>query len=357
MPVDQGLHRADVAEVALWNVMIVERRVALQSVIEVFAGAKAYGVEHVADASVEAFDHAVGLWSGGFDQAMLDGVLGAEAIERVAAGGRALAGGAEAVGELLAVVGQQCGDFERGGGEQALEETAGAGGGLVRQAFEVDPAGGAVDGDEQIRALVLVGHLRQVFDIHVHEAGGVVLEALGGRLGRVLLGQEVGQARDAVTAQAAVQARARGGGVEELPDHREQVIEGQQRGATQFHRHRLLRRCQRGLEPVRAVRGVAHVLACAPLGDGGRGDVVALGQGFVGAFGRLQFAPDGRRRASVLVQVDDHLQQARSRVQLAVGKEVSAAPCRGGRLRLPCGLAPPAPAASSSSAPRARTKG
>ena len=97
--------------------MIVERRVALQGVIEVLAGAKACGVEHVADAPVEAFDHAVGLWAGGSDQAMLNSVLGAEAIDRVAADGFALAGGFEAVGELLAVVGQQCGDVEWCGGE------------------------------------------------------------------------------------------------------------------------------------------------------------------------------------------------------------------------------------------------
>jgi len=109
---------------------------------------------------------------------MLDGVLGAEAIDRVAAAESALAGGAEAVAKLVAVVGQKFGDIERGGGEQALEETAGAGGGLIRQAFEVDPTSDAVDADKQTRAQALVGHLRQVFDMHGHEARGVVLEAV-----------------------------------------------------------------------------------------------------------------------------------------------------------------------------------
>jgi len=61
------------------------------------------GVEQLADAAVEALDHAVGLRVSGFDQAVLDSVLGTDLVESVVAGGLALSGGAEAVGKPLAI--------------------------------------------------------------------------------------------------------------------------------------------------------------------------------------------------------------------------------------------------------------
>ncbi len=65
------------------------------------------GTQNIGNAAIEAFDHAVGLWGPGLDEAMLDTVIGADSIEGVGAGRVALAGGAEAVGKLLAVAARQ----------------------------------------------------------------------------------------------------------------------------------------------------------------------------------------------------------------------------------------------------------
>ncbi len=47
---------------------------------------EAVGAQHVGDAAIEAFDHAVGARGCGFDQAMLDAVVGTDLIEDLGAG-------------------------------------------------------------------------------------------------------------------------------------------------------------------------------------------------------------------------------------------------------------------------------
>ncbi len=148
------------------------------------------GTQNIGNAAIEAFDHAVGLWGPGLDEAMLDTVIGADSIEGVGAGRVALAGGAEAVGKLLAVVGEELVDGKGSLIDQALEEAAGGGCRLILEDFHVNPAGCAINGGEQIRALVRVRHLRQVFDVHMHEAWLIRLEPLHRRLGAFLLGQQ-----------------------------------------------------------------------------------------------------------------------------------------------------------------------
>ena len=61
-------------------------------------------------------------------------------VERVVAGRLALALRGEAVGELLAVVGEDLLDLERAGLGEPFEEAAGALGGLVGEDLKVDPA-------------------------------------------------------------------------------------------------------------------------------------------------------------------------------------------------------------------------
>lgn len=65
------------------------------------------GVEHVADAAIEALDHAIGFRRPGLGQAVLDAQGPAQPVELVMATGLTLARGEQAIGELLAVVGQQ----------------------------------------------------------------------------------------------------------------------------------------------------------------------------------------------------------------------------------------------------------
>ena len=56
---------------------------------------------------------------------MFDAVGGADAIKRVGTRGLALAGGREAVGKFLTIIGEDLGDREGGLVDQAREETAG----------------------------------------------------------------------------------------------------------------------------------------------------------------------------------------------------------------------------------------
>jgi hypothetical protein len=94
-------------------------------VAEEFVGVQAGRGEDFGDAPVEALDHAVGLRTVGLDEAVGDTLGGAEPVARVDSGGRSFARGTEAVDKLLAVIGEELGDFERGGLDQAREEDLG----------------------------------------------------------------------------------------------------------------------------------------------------------------------------------------------------------------------------------------
>ena len=102
----QFVDRGDMAEILLRNVVIIEMPILLQGRFQVASGDERGAFQHLGDATIEAFDHAVGLGMLGFDQAMLNAVLGTCAIEAMLTRRFALAGGAKAVGELLAVVSQ-----------------------------------------------------------------------------------------------------------------------------------------------------------------------------------------------------------------------------------------------------------
>ena len=171
--------RGDMAEVLLGNMLIIKVEIAPQGGFQVTGGGEGRGFQHLGDATVEAFDHAVGLRVFGLDQAMVDAVVGAGPVEDVLAGGLALAGGAKAVGELFAVVGQHGAKAKRDFGPQAFQEAGGGGGGFVGSNLEVDPAAGSVDGGEQVTVFGFVGHPGQILHVHMHEAWFVVFESLG----------------------------------------------------------------------------------------------------------------------------------------------------------------------------------
>src|SRR5665213_465655 len=113
--------------------------------VQVLARSETCGRQDVADATVEALDHTVGLWVTRFDQAMLDAVPRTFAIKGVVAG-RLLALGGESIRELAAVVGQQFLDPHRCGCVHATQEVCAALFALVRVDTHVHPACGAVDG-------------------------------------------------------------------------------------------------------------------------------------------------------------------------------------------------------------------
>jgi hypothetical protein len=107
--------------------------------------------EMLAEAAVEALDHAVGLRAEGPGEAVGDGVLRAHPVNGVLTGrlvvGFALFVDGKAVGEFGAVVGEHGVHGEREALEEAAEKTGGSVGPAVGQDLEIDKAGGAVDGD------------------------------------------------------------------------------------------------------------------------------------------------------------------------------------------------------------------
>ena len=110
-----------------------------------------HAVEMLAEATVEALDHAVALRPEGAGEAVGDDALGAELVEGVGAGGFVVRFGflvdGEAVGEFGAVVGQDGVDGKREAVEKALEKPGGGGGAAIGEDFEIDKAGGAIDRD------------------------------------------------------------------------------------------------------------------------------------------------------------------------------------------------------------------
>ena len=100
----------------------------------------------------------------------------------------------------------------------------------------------------------VIRHLREVLDIDVHEARGVVPEGLERRdltLDRGLQALELG---DLLAAQAAVHSRSRRIRVDELPCDSQQVTQGQQQQhAAQLDDDHLLTSTERGARRVGAM--------------------------------------------------------------------------------------------------------
>ena len=134
-------------------------------------------MENLADAAIETLDHAVGLRVARRAQAVLDSKRLAAHIEFVAPARLSLLTG-EPVRELTAVVREQFDDLHGGCPLKSIEEVHAAVLALIGVDVHEHPACGAVNGHEQIAPLALVGHLREVLDVHMQEARLVVLEGL-----------------------------------------------------------------------------------------------------------------------------------------------------------------------------------
>ncbi len=145
------------------------------------------GGEDLADPSVEALDHPVGLGVAGWDQPVLDVVFSTRLIEVVLTTGLVVAL-EKSVGELGAVVGEEFRDLEGSGGGQSFQESRGACGRFCGMDFQIHPAGGPIDGDEEIPTMAFSRPLGKVFDIDVDKARFVVFEGLT-RRERAFLGR------------------------------------------------------------------------------------------------------------------------------------------------------------------------
>jgi|GEM_PF-3116019 len=234
-------------------------------------------LQHLLDPTVEALNHAVRLRVLRRGEAVFDSKVCTEPIELVLAGGNAFAQAEQAVGEFLAVVRKYGADVHRAGAFQVAQEPSRIGGGLRFVDADEDPAGRAVDGHEQVAARGFVSHLRQILHIDMKVAGLIGLECLV--LGSGVFRLQIAQIANPMPPQTPVQPRARDLRVQELAHQGEQVVDRHQQRFAQDDRHRLLRRGQGRLQPVRCVAAVMHAVAMLPFVDGLLGRPEPLRQG------------------------------------------------------------------------------
>ena len=102
--------------------MVVQGHIAQQGFLHVLTAVEPVGLQHIGDAATEPLHHAVGSRGPGPGQPVFDAQFLAQRVKRMVAAGLALPAGKQAVGELLAVVGQQPGDPDRTGLVQCLQE-------------------------------------------------------------------------------------------------------------------------------------------------------------------------------------------------------------------------------------------
>ena len=254
----------------------VEVGVAFGVIAEAAMGLQLWSaVEMLAEPAVEAFDHAIGLRPEGLGEAVGDGVLRANAVKGMLAGGfivgLALFVDGKAVGEFGAVVGEHGVDLERKAVEETLEKAGGVCGPAIGQDLETDKAGGPVDGNIGVGAAAI--ERRQVFDIDVDEAGWRI--GLKGN-GRSFFGREA--SRDPVALQATVNSAARQRGIDAAPQRLGDVVERQGEGAAQLDDQGFFPGRQAGVEAVRPGRAVGDVLAGFPARDGAAVNAELAGQ-------------------------------------------------------------------------------
>ena len=120
------------------------------------------------------------------------------------------------------------------------------------------------------------------------------------------LGLQISQVADAMTAQAAVQPRARGIRVQELTDDSQKIVERDQQRLAQRYGEALLGWRQRRLQPMGRMAAILDAIALAPLVDGLRCHPETLGKNRPCIIAVLNRRSDLRRRRRLLVKMDQH---------------------------------------------------
>ncbi len=145
--------------------MVVNLRVVAQRRFELSSRGEAGLVDDLADAAVESLDHAVSLRVTRRNEAMLDLEFFAKDAKHMLAAGYALAVGifflaGKSVCKLTAIIGEQLDDLVWAGCLYLGQKVDTAALCLVGIDVHVDPAGCAVNRDEQITPRCFVRHLR-----------------------------------------------------------------------------------------------------------------------------------------------------------------------------------------------------
>lgn len=158
--------------------MVVQGHVTRERLLQILTTGESMGFEHIGNAPIEAFDHAIGSGRAWLGQAMFNVQGLAQLIKLMVARGLALSAGKQSIGEPLAVVGQNFLYLDRSSLVQGAQKRASGSSRLVALDLNEHPARGTVNGYKQIAFAVLVGHLGHLFDIDVNEPRLVAFEGL-----------------------------------------------------------------------------------------------------------------------------------------------------------------------------------
>ena len=99
-------------------------------------------------------------------------------VERMTSAGLTLTGPCEAIGKAFGIIRQHYPNLEGCLFFYLPHKRPCIFRGLATPNLQIDPTRGTVDGDVKVAFLLLIGHLRQVFNVDVHEAWLVILEGL-----------------------------------------------------------------------------------------------------------------------------------------------------------------------------------
>ena len=144
----------------------------------------------------------------------------------------------------------------------------------------------------------------QVFHIYVDLAGLVGFEATV--FWSRVLGLQIAQVPHSMAAQTAIQPRARGIRVQELPHHGKQIIERDQKRLAQGDRDNLLRGRHGRLQPMRRMAAIINAVALAPLVNSLRAHPKAFRKNRSSVIAVLNGRTDLRRGRSLLVKMDQN---------------------------------------------------
>lgn len=257
--------------------------------------------EGLGQPSVEALGHAVGLGPVGLGELVFDALCLADLVEGMLAGpfvALAPAGVAEAVCELRSIVGEHGVDRVTEGREEALQAGCDGLAAALIDDLDMDEAGDALDGHEDIgRAPFEAGQMLEV-DVHIAERLGIEALDRRRRLG--------GPLRHAPALQAAMQGRAGDLGAQAAAHDLQHIVQRQAKLRAQLHRDLFLFGREAGGQAVRNRRTVGDVLAPLPAPHRGFAKTQLTGQLGDRPAGSLDIGPHPRRRRGVGVQLQEH---------------------------------------------------
>ena len=182
--------------------------------------------------------------------------------------------------------------------EEAFEESGSGVGIAFGMDFQIDVAGGAIDGDEGVTLALLQG--RQMLEIDVKEADGGLFEDAD----RELVGFR--PLVEVVALETAMDGAAGEPGIDAAAHHLGDVIERQPEADAQLAHQRLLQEREAGRQTLRSMRAIGNGRAAAPAANGGLAHSKLAGKRRHWRVTALDIRPDLRCRCRVGVQVQVH---------------------------------------------------